>query len=258
MSVPKIEGKMVKPVKNKKLTKEVIDKVKETNTMTKEDYVQIASNNAIKEVEPQALKMKEENALGVPHSFYDLSIENQNMIMFYLDPDFYNEDILEKTHMNVLASYVTAYLDEKEIEKIWDIRKVPVKDDKGNVLGWDFEKKIKNYKKYNETKVKALETFHKNPKIHETWQGLIKLHFGVNPKDLLQNAILQDALHAQNYQDKNANRKMAMDMFGMGKETNNGIQINVYEDGGGKNLAHAIKNFTEDDYVVTDDDLDVD
>ena len=253
MSVPKIEGKMVKPIKNKKLAEETVKKVKDTGKIEKEDYVILTKNDKIKDVAPEAVAMVQENSLGVPNSFYELSVENQNMLMFYLDPEFYNDELGCKTHMNVLASYVSAYLEPKEIHTVWKIEYV--KDDDGVVV--DVKKKIKNYKKYNEIKIKAMEAFHQNPEIHNTWRGLIELHFGVNPKDLLQNAILQDALYAENHYDKNTNRKMAMDMLGLGKDVNNGVQINVFEDGGGKHLAQAIKDLTDDDYIVTEDDLDV-
>jgi len=43
----------------------------------------------------------------------------------------------------------------------------------------------------------------------EAWNDLIRLTFGANPEDMIRNAIMTDAIYAENAADKNANRRMA-------------------------------------------------
>lgn len=245
---------VVKPRSNKKLVDETVAKIKETGEVSPKDYIEVTQSNKkqnrIKDVEPQLIKAKNEGSLGVPGSFFDLSIQEQSMLMFYLSSDFVNPITDKKTHMNIVQSYVTAYLTEDEIKQIWKLQEIT--DGDGNVYATKL--RVKNTKKYAEMQANALAKFNQNAKIQEVWQDLVRLSFGADPGDMIRNAILQDALFSEDKTDKNANRRMAVDILGLGKE-NQGNTLNVFLDGGGKELAQALG---KDDYVVVEDDLKID
>jgi len=244
-------GNLQKKRSNKKLEEEAAQRIKETQNVTPSDYLTVTNpkkkNNKAKEVEPELVKAKEENHLGVPNTFYDLSIQEQSMLMFYLSSDFEHPITGKRTHMNIIQSYVSAYLDEDEIEKIWNI----FYDDDGNV-----EKiKIKNSKKYAELQQKAMMTFNSNPKIKEAWNDLVEMTFGAEPQELIKNAILQDALYAEQASDKNSNRKLAVEILGMNEKSDDSTSVNVFLHGGGKELTEIMP---ADSDIVTAKDLEVD
>lgn len=244
------------PKENKKLVDEAIKRVKETKHVTEDDYLLISNAKREKEVEVELVQAKKENALGVPNTFYELTLPEQSMLMFYLSNDFIHPMTGKRTHMNMLMSYITAYVSDEEVKKVFKER--VVYDDAGNVLDVVYDK-VKNYKKYNEWKIEALKAFNQNTQIKKAWNGLVEMTFGIEPQELLKAVILQDALTAETAGDRNANRKMMIDMLGIGKEyEQHGNQFNVFLQGGGSELASTIKQVTEDDYIVTEDDLSVD
>lgn len=236
---------IVKKRSNKKLTEETIAKIKETGEVTPKDYLEVMQpkkkGDYVNEVEPELAKARNENQLGVPSSFFELTIREQSMLMFYLSPDFVHPITGKRTHMNILHSYITAYLEDDEIGKIWQLT------DKGNIG------KIKNYRKYAEVQAKAIEVFNKNPMITEAWNDLVRMSFGAEPETLLKNAILQDALHSDNPADKNANRRMALEILGVNKESGN--TVNVFLDGGGRELVEVLE--TADNMITTESDLEI-
>lgn len=236
---------VVKKRSNKKLTENKIAKIKETGEVTASDYLEVMQpkkqKDYIGEVEPELAKARNENQLGVPSSFFDLTIKEQSMLMFYLSPDFVHPITNKRTHMNILHSYITAYLDDDEIGKVWEITK-------SGKIG-----KIKNYKKYAEVQAKAIEVFNKNPMITEAWNDLVKMTFGAEPETLIKNAILHDALHAEAPADKNANRKMALEILGVNREASN--TVNVFLDGGGRELVEVLDS--KDNMITTESDLEI-
>ena len=238
---------IVKKRSNKKLQEEAVKRIKETGQVSASDYLQVTNpkkkTNAIKDVEPELVKAKEENHLGVPSTFYELTPQEQSMLMFYLSSDFVHPVTNKRTHMNVLQSYIAAYVDDDEIGKTWEIKE----DKQGNrTLG-----KVKNARKYAELNTLAIQRFNQNPVMMEAWNDLVRLTFGANPEDMIRNAIMKDALYAENQADKNANRRMAIDILGLGEDKSN-QSINIFLDGGGKELAEV---YSDDDYIVTMDDL---
>lgn len=240
---------IVKKRSNKKLQEEAVKRIKETGHVSASDYLQVTNpkkkTNAIKDVEPELVKAKEENHLGVPSTFYELTPQEQSMLMFYLSSDFIHPVTNKRTHMNILQSYIAAYVSDDEIEKTWEIKE----DKEGNrTLG-----KVKNSKKYTELNTSAIQRFNQNPVMMEAWNDLVRLTFGANPEDMIKTAIMKDALYAENQADKNANRRMAIDILGISDERNQ-QSINIFLDGGGKELAEV---YSDDDYIVTMDDLDV-
>jgi uncharacterized protein YqeY len=240
---------IVKKRSNKKLQQEAVERIKETGHVSASDYLQVTNpkkkNNSIKDVEPELVKAKEENHLGVPSTFYLLTPQEQSMLMFYLSSDFVHPVTNKRTHMNILQSYIASYVEDDEIGKVWELKE----DEHGNrKLG-----RIKNAKKYAELQTLAIQRFNQNPVMMEAWNDLIRLTFGANPEDMIRNAIMTDAIYAENSADKNANRRMAIDILNLGQDKQN-QSINIFLDGGGKELAEVYKN---DDYIVTIDDLDV-
>lgn len=243
-------GNVVKKRSNKKLQEEAVERIKKEKHVSASDYLQVTNpkkkTNLVKEVEPELAKAKEENHLGVPSTFYQLNPQEQSMLMFYLSSDFVHPVTNKRTHMNILQSYIAAYVDDDDIEKTWEIKE----DAEGNrKMG-----KIKNSKRYAELQAKAIATFNQNPVMMEAWNDLVKLTFGADPKDMIKTAIMKDALYADKPADKNANRKMAIDILGMDENTE-GQSINIFLEGGGKELAQV---FSDDEYIVTMDDLEVD
>lgn len=245
----------IKPRTNKKLAEEAVQRTKDTKEVTPEDYIGIVNpkkkGDSIKEVEPELIKAKEEGQLGVPNSFFELSIEEQSMLMFYLSSDFINPITGKRTHMNILHSYVTAYLSEEEIEKVWNIEF----DKKGKVTKFA----VKNPKKYASLQASAISKFHQNPAMNQAWQDLIKMTFGANPEDMVKQAILKDALEGETSSDRNTNRRMAIDILGLTQSDKDEAQgVNIFLEGGGKELAEVFKNkntiVTADDLEVEDDD----
>ena len=244
------------PKENKTLVDEAIKRVKETKHVTEDDYLLITKSKRESEVQPELVKAKEENALGVPNSFYELTLPEQSMLMYYLSNDFCHPLIGKRTHMDMLISYITAYISDDEVKKVFKER--VIRDENGVILDRVYDK-VKNYKKYNEWKVEALRHFNTSPQIKKAWNHLVEMTFGMEPQELLKAVILQDALTAPTAGDRNANRKMMIDMLGIGKEyEQQGNQFNVFLQGGGSELASTIKNVTGDDYIVTEDDLSVD
>ena len=244
---------VVSPRANKKLVDRTVTKIKETGDITPKEYIEVIQpnkkGNRIKDVEAELVEAKQTNSLGVPPTFFDLSLQEQAMLMFYLSSDFEHPLTHKKTHMNILHSYISAYLSDTEIKSIWEI--IELRNEHGDIMG--YKSKVKNSKKYAEVQSRALIKFNENPKITEVWNDLVKMTLGAEPADLLRNAIIQDALYAEQYQDKNANRKLAVDILGMGGEKA-GASVNVFLDGGGKELVEALSG---DKYVVKKEDLEV-
>ena len=243
-------GNIVKKRSNKKLQEEAVKRIKDTGNVTPSDYLQVTNpkkkSNLVKEVEPELVKAKEENQLGVPSTFYKLTPQEQSMLMFYLSSDFVHPITNKRTHMNVLQSYIASYVDDDEISKIWEVIETPNGETK---LG-----KIKNYKKHTELQAHAIQRFNQNPLMIETWNDLVRMSFGAEPAQMIKTAIMKDALYSEETHDRNANRKMAIEILGMKEETQN-QSVNIFLDGGGKELAQV---FSNDEYVVTMDDLEVD
>ena len=245
----KESGNIVKKRGNKKLAMETAEGIKAKGFVGAEDYVKVIKDEgAVRVVEKELGEMKESNALGVPNSFYELTVPEQGMMMFFLSRDFVHPITRKRTHMNVTQSYIASHLNEDEIFSIWEKNEMP---DDCVYVG-----KVKNYKKLHELETKALGVFSMNSKMGEVWRSLSAMTFGVNPEDLLKTAILQDALHSDDYRDKNANRKMALEMLGIGKEKESeGARVNVFTEGGGKELAEVLQKFSNQSTVVTIDDL---
>lgn len=243
-------GNVVKKRSNKKLQEQAVKRIKETGNVSASDYLQVTNpkkkSNLVKEVEPELVKAKEENQLGVPSTFYQLTPQEQSMLMFYLSSDFVHPVTNKRTHMNVLQSYIAAYVSDDDIGKVWEIIESPNGETK---LG-----KIKNYKKHAELQAQAIQRFNQNPVMMETWNDMVRLSFGAEPGQMIKTAIMKDALYAEETSDKNANRRMAIDILGMKEEIGN-QSVNIFLDGGGKELAQV---FSNDEYVVTLDDLEVD
>ncbi len=235
---------------NKKLADDTVERVRSTKRVTAKDYMTLAQpkkkKDRLGEVEVEVAKMKRENMLGVPSAFYELDKQEQGMLMFYLSSDFVHPLTRRHTHMNVVQSYVAAYLDDDEVFGIWE--KVGDKET-GFYAG-----KVKNYKKYNALQIAAAERFNAKPMMKEAWEQMMQMSFGMNPEDLLKSAIMSDALYGNDYRDKNANRKMAIDILGLNKDTDIG-GVNVFLDGGGKELVDVVAALTKDKTLVTQDDL---
>lgn len=245
----KDSGNLTKKRKNKKLQEEAVQRVKEKDKVEPEDYMHVAQDKkSLSEVEPQMAKAKEENHLGVPHSFYELTIDEQSMLMLYLSSDFISPLTGKRTHMNILESYIATHLDEDDVNKIWEV----IKDENGDIQSI---KKIKSSRKYAQLKADAMSAFHQNPKLMETWNDMVTMTFGADPQSMVKNAILKDALYSEKASDKNANRRMALDIFNIGGDNEGGQTLNIFMQGGGKELA---KLHEADDFITTADDLDVD
>ena len=247
-------GRAPKKRANKKLVDEAMARVKGTGEISEDDYLAITKAGRENEVEPEVAKMKSENALDVPNSFFELTIPEQSMLMFYLSRDYVCPFTYKRTYMNMLHSYATSHLDEKEINKIWTID--VVRDETGSVV--DYKLKIKNHDKYNRTNKDALRAFNNNPDIVKAWSELVKMKFVIQPEDLIKTAIIQDALEAENYKDRNQNRKMALDILQIGQKIDQAQMFNVFLQGGGAELAEAAKNLSDNQFITTKDDLKVD
>ena len=251
----KESGNIVKKRGNKKLAMEAAESIKAKGVVGAEDYVKVIKDEgSVRSVEKELGEMKENNALGVPNSFYELTVPEQGMMMFFLSRDFVHPLTRKRTHMNVTQSYIASHLNEDEIFSIWE--KIEMTGEEGEPIGEAYTGKVKNYKKLHELEAKALSVFSMNSKMGEVWRSLSAMTFGVNPEDLLKTAILQDALHSNDYRDKNANRKMALEMLGIGKDKESeAARINVFTEGGGKELAEVLQKFSNQSTVVTIDDL---
>jgi len=248
---------LVKKRSNKKLTEQQLKKVEDSGEVDEKSYLTITQpkkkKNHVKEYETKLSKAKNENHLGVPQSFYKLSAPEQAFLMYYLSSDFVHPITMKHTHMNLLQSYITVFCDEDDIFSIWE--KEYVEDDNGNkhpVIG-----KVKNYNKRAEIEQRAMEMFHQNPDISRTWADMIEMSFGAEPEKLVKNAILKDALFAEKSSERNANRNLAVKVLNLDKQADDSGTVNVFIEGGGKELLNAISKNANDDGIVTEEDLEV-
>lgn len=248
---------------NRKLQEEEIKRVKETGSVDEKSYLAITNpkkkSDYVKDTEIELSKAKEENSLGVPNSFYDLNKQEQSMLMFFLSSDFVHPILNKRTHMNMLYSYIAAFIDDKELSQIFEIEysKVQGENEGETKVEPTGIKRVKNYRKHSEVEMKATAMFNSNPAMKEAWNDLIEMSFGADPAVMIKNAILKDAIEGENYQDKNANRKMAISMLGLDKqESETGNTVNVFVDGGGQEFLKSLQQGTNDPTLTTAEDLD--
>lgn len=248
---------IIKKRANKKLIDKDLEDIKETGEVTPKKYLSVTNpkkkGDNISKVEPEMQKAKDENQLGVPDSFYELNAQEQAMLMFYLSSDFVHPVTGKHTHMNVLQSYITVFLDEDDIFSIWE--ESIKKDEDGKertVIG-----KVKNYQKLAQVKLEAMQMFNRNPNMKKAWTDMVKMSFGEDPKELVRNAIITDSLYSEDTTDKNQNRKMAVDILGLKEDKENEVNVNLFTEGGGRELVKATKELTNDDFTADDDDLEI-
>lgn len=253
----KVSGKV-----NKKILDETVKEIKDNKQVTEKDYVTLISpkgksqdrDKALRQVQPELATAKRENLFAVPSKFYDLTPVEQSMLMFYTSSDFVNPVTNKRTHMDVLQSYITACVEEDDLFKVFD----KVEKDVNGVVNYVTGKVI-SPRRYATMKQKALETWNANPDLREVFSDMVAVEFGADPETMLKNAILTDALYAKEYQDKNQNRKMALDILGVGKQKDEDRNhVDIYVGGGGSKLVEMVVNITGDKYGVTDDDFVVD
>lgn len=248
---------IIKKRANKQLIDDDLKHIKETGEVTPKEYLSVTKpkkkGDNISKVDVEMQKAKDENQLGVPDSFYELNAEEQAMLMFYLSSDFVHPVTCKHTHMNVLQSYITAFLDEDDIFSIWE-KKIKKNEDGEEVL---VTGKVKNYKKFANVKLEAMGMFKKNPNMQKAWTDMVKMSFGEDPKEMVRNAILTDSLYSEDNTDKNQNRKMAVDILGLKEDKEADVSINLFTDGGGKELVRATKGLTGDEFTTDEDDLEI-
>jgi hypothetical protein len=217
------------------------------------DYVAVLNpkgkKDNVDEVAEEMAVAVANNHLGLPKTFYELTREEQTMAMFYFSSDFIHPMFGKRTHMNPLMAYVTAYLDEDDIRKVWKV----VEGEDGEA----FVKGVKNYAKYGELELKAIKAFNDNPSMRDTLTDMMVMAMGAKPEEKLKLAIFSDALHSDNYNDRNANRRMLIDILGIKKDQQPQQQVNLYFESGGNKLIKNVVEMTGDTALVVESDFEV-
>lgn len=183
-----------------------------------------------------------ESCLGLPNNFMKLSFEEQSMLMLYTDGEIVEPFSGKKTKGNILASYLMIYPNKKVLERIFITKKVITGiDGSGNEI-FEERKEIDSnmFSQYLQIKASAGALWKKN-----NLKDLVKVvrelieYGGLKDEDILERTILDDAMSGDRSNFTARMRSIAVKIKGMEK-SNQLQQVNVYVEGGGKQLNKII------------------
>jgi hypothetical protein len=183
-----------------------------------------------------------EQEMGLPVAYMGLEDVAQKMLMYYIEPNVLEPNSREETQGNILASFMMAYPNKKIFEDLFITeRQESGVDGSGNsVFEWVTYKNPEKANTLLRIRQMAGAYFRKN-RLKELVKPMkdIMLQGGFKDEEILEQEIMNDALAKDKSNYTARMRSLAVKVKGMEKK-NSLQQINVYVEGGGKELNRTI------------------
>ena len=204
------------------------------------DYVEHVKSGSLELYENEFSLMQE--AIDLPPAFMRLDEQQQQMILLYLEPDFIEPYSLKSTKDDVFASFLVTYKNKNVLKKIFIKTEVNAGvDPNGNTL----TREVTTINPDNMAEYLKLKAYAKSIWKRNNLKELIKTmreimtNDGFKDEEMLERTIIDDALAKDKTSYTMRNRALAVKIKGM--EKSNALQqINVYVEGGGKQLNKTI------------------
>lgn len=187
-----------------------------------------------------------EETLSLPKPFMELGELEQRMVLLYVDNETIEPNSGKKTENNMFISFLAAYPNKKVVKKIFKKEDQIVDYTKdGEPI---YEPVIVPDSEYTDLRLKlkkhATIVWHKSnlKEIAKSMRELVT-NDGFKDDEILEQAIMSDALSDKRDSFTMQNRRLAADIKGIKKPV--GLQgINVFLVGGGKESSENIVNVT--------------
>ncbi len=198
-------------------------------------YVEYAREGKLDLIENEISLIEE--SLSLPSAFMSLDEQCQQILLLYLDEGLVEPYSGQPTHNNKFASFLMTYPNKRLLSEIF-VKTIErdINDDPYEVINVSPEK----YSEYLKLKAFATSLWKQNA-LHQVVRPMrdVLKYDGFKAEEMLENAILDDALSNDKSNYTLRNRSMAIKIKGMEKQ--NSLQLfNVYLDKGGEQLNKRI------------------
>ena len=204
------------------------------------DYLDKVKDGSLELYENEFALM--EQAIDLPPAFMRLEEQQQQMILLYLEPEYLETYSGKYTKDDVFASFLATYKNKDLLNKIFATDEVVVgTDSEGNKLTREIKVINQDYMpQYLRLKAYAKSLWKSNnlKEMVKTMREIMS-NDGFKDEELLERSIIDDALAKDKSAYTMRNRSLAVKIKGM--EKSNALQqINVYVEGGGRQLNRTI------------------
>jgi len=158
------------------------------------------------------------------------------LFTLFMDKDYINPYTGKHTYMNIEESYIcSGVYSDKYLEEVYHVYEKEVEKQEKGVTWTDYETvyEIKDAKKNRKIRAEAVHYFNREGLGQFFHSTLIEQLGSIPIQDLLKSAMIKDALFSEDVRDKNTNRKMLIDVYGM-KVVKHDQTINLRKRGGGE------------------------
>ncbi len=214
-----------------------VESLKNVNTAT---YMDSIKKNDIDLFENEYALLGD--SIGLPPAFMQLEIQLQQMLLLYLDNDYIEPNSMKPTKDSAFISFLATYPNQNVVKKIYKTVEVAIGTDMdGNAITKDI-KVLDDEEMPLYLKLKAMASgMWKKYNLKELVKSMREIitNDGFKDEELLERGIVDDALAKDKTNYTARMRALAIKVKGMEK-TNALQQINVYVEGGGKQLNKTI------------------
>jgi|GEM_PF-4006610 len=181
-------------------------------------------------------------SISFPKPFMELNQFEQQIVLLYIDRDFIEPITQKKTENDFFISFIAAYPEKSVVDKAFHtVRRVVGKDrEGGEITEIVSEPNPENMVMYLKLQTQAT-IIKRSSSLKDIAKSMreIMTNDGLKDEDIIERAIMQDAISRDKTAYTMQNRKLAIDIKGLKKPMN--LQtINVYNDGGGKKANKVI------------------
>jgi len=166
----------------------------------------------------------------------DKGVLATTVFSLFMDKNYISPYTGKKTYMNVEESYIcSGVYDKNYLDNIYEVTEKKIEMEKNGTTWLDtiFIYNVINETKDRKIRSEAINYFNKEGLSQFFQNALVEKFGGVCAEDLLRSSILTDAIYSEDIKDKNANRKMLIDILGM-KVVKHDQTINLRKRGGGE------------------------
>ncbi len=214
-----------------------VEKLQNVNTQT---YIDSMRENSVELFENEYALLGED--IGLPPAFMQLDMNLQQMLLLYIDDEYIEPNSMKPTKDSAFISFLATYPNQEVVKKIFKMIEVAVGTDQNG------EAIVKELKVINDEemplylKLKAMASgTWKRYNLKELVKSMREIvsNDGFKDEELIERQIVDDALSKDKSNYTARMRALAVKVKGMEK-TNALQQINVYVEGGGKQLNKTI------------------
>lgn len=198
-----------------------------------------------------------ESTQGLPES-----VKNLDEISLRQMSNYTQEKICEYTGLSTLSNKVVSFINsgaytDKYLNRVFGSRFVTkVKKSKNGIekgMDTDIEEEekeikyfIRDQREYAKIEIDALQNW-TSKGLDTFYEEYMQFMYGKLTKGFVDRSLMAGYVGAKNENTKLKYLKLIMDSLGMGKNTNTAVQVNVYKDGGGKELNQEIISVSGND-----------